>query len=168
MLIKADTTGARWISPEDYHITLRFAGDIETRTASEFADALETISCPPFSIRLKGLGSFGNNKPHILWADVDGKDEIKSLQQSHEQIARSVGLEPVTRNYNPHVTIARMQRGRVREVVKFFENFKNFTTEWFEVKNFTLFSARPNRGGGPYVVEETYPLDDTEEYDYKE
>lgn len=168
MLIKSGLTGARWISPENYHITLRFAGDLENRKAHEFANALETVACEPFSIRLKGIGSFGGNKPNTVWADIEGQDELRQLQRSHEQIARSVGLHPESRNYTPHVTIARLQRGKVNEVAQFLESFGDFSTDWFEVNNFILYSARPNRGGGPYVIEESYPMELESMEDYYE
>jgi len=36
--------GARWIDPENYHITLRFIGDINARLADEVAESLEDVS----------------------------------------------------------------------------------------------------------------------------
>ncbi len=35
--------GARWIEPSDYHITLRFVGDVEPRMAGDVAEALAEI-----------------------------------------------------------------------------------------------------------------------------
>ena len=32
-LMRGGVAGARWLEPEDYHITLRFIGDIDARTA---------------------------------------------------------------------------------------------------------------------------------------
>ena len=38
-LLKGGLPGARWIDPENYHITLRFVGDIDDRRADDLAEA---------------------------------------------------------------------------------------------------------------------------------
>ncbi|HRN85592.1 MAG TPA: RNA 2',3'-cyclic phosphodiesterase, partial [Hyphomicrobium sp.] len=60
--------GARWIEPEDMHITLRFAGDIDNPTAREFHAALSAIEEPAFTLKLSGFGAFGGQQPRTLWA----------------------------------------------------------------------------------------------------
>ena len=65
-LMRGGIFGARWIDPENYHITLRFMGDIPDMVASELAERLTTVKLRPFDIRLKGLGFFGGNQPHTL------------------------------------------------------------------------------------------------------
>ena len=56
--------GARWIEPENYHITLRFIGDVDNHTAYEVAAELDRLShSEAFTIRLSHLGTFGGDKP---------------------------------------------------------------------------------------------------------
>ena len=38
-LFRGGLPGARWIDPENYHITLRFIGDIDDRLANDIAAA---------------------------------------------------------------------------------------------------------------------------------
>src|SRR5580692_9029006 len=45
-LMRGGVVGARWLEPEDYHITLRFIGDIDARTARDIDDALSDIRRP--------------------------------------------------------------------------------------------------------------------------
>ena len=47
--------GARWIEPSDYHVTLRFVGDVDVHAAREVADALATVRRPPVSVEFQGL-----------------------------------------------------------------------------------------------------------------
>ena len=157
-LIQARLHGARWISPENYHITLRFIGDVEDRVADEFAYALGSVPCPVFSLRLAGMGSFGGRKPRAIWADVENSDALMSLHRANEQAARLAGLPPEARNFTPHVTLARLRGTHSDEVARFLENFGDFASQPFEVSRFILFSSRPSRGGGPYAVEAEYPL----------
>ena len=53
-LLRGGLPGARWIDPENYHITLRFIGDIDQRTADEVAGALERVDRPSFDLSLAG------------------------------------------------------------------------------------------------------------------
>jgi len=51
-LLRAPISGAKWVQPEDMHITLRFAGDIDGRTADDLADLLAEVSVPPFMVSI--------------------------------------------------------------------------------------------------------------------
>ncbi len=150
--------GARWIEMDDLHLTLRFAGDIDNRTAHEFADFLADIEVSAFPMRLVGLGTFGGREPRTLWAGVEAGEELQRLAYANERAARGAGLEPVTRNFKPHITIARLRNARPEMLARFLSKFGGFRSEPFYVTHFTLFSSKPHTGGGPYVVEETFPL----------
>ena len=109
-LMRGGVWGARWIDRESFHITLRFIGDIEDGLAHEIADALDGVVARPFRIRLKGVGTFGGNKPHALYVGVAAEGEdLKRLQATHERICQMLGLPPEQRKFTPHVTIARLK-----------------------------------------------------------
>ena len=65
-LLRGGLPGARWIDVENFHITLRFIGDIDGRTADEVVDRLDRIERPEFQLSLSGMGSFGSKKPHSV------------------------------------------------------------------------------------------------------
>src|SRR3990170_2946900 len=69
-LIRAPLAGARWIEAENMHITLRFVGDVDARTADDFADALAEVRGRPFSLSVQGAGAFGGREPRVLWAGI--------------------------------------------------------------------------------------------------
>ncbi|CFX10028.1 putative 2'-5' RNA ligase [Candidatus Filomicrobium marinum] len=150
--------GARWIDTDDMHITLRFVGDIDNRTASEFADMLAGIDVNAFHARISGLGTFGGKEPRSIWAGIEAGPELEQLARAHERAARSAGLPPEGRQFKPHVTIARLKSTRPEVVARYLEHFGGYRSEPFLVTHFTLFSSKPKVGGGPYVVEETFPL----------
>jgi 2'-5' RNA ligase len=157
-LVRAPLDGARWIEPEDMHITLRFLGDVDRRTANEFADLISDVQVPPFRAVVRGLGSFGGRQPRALWAAIDAGPELRELNRLHERAARASGLAPESRAFKPHVTIARLKHARPDDVAIFLGQQGAFVSEPFTVERVVLYSARPGTGGGPYVVEETFPL----------
>ena len=157
--VRAGLDGAHWIDSENYHVTLRFLGDVDGATARDFAHGLEDIVASPFELRLKTLGSFGGHKPRAIFAAVAPSSALESLQRAHERAARAAGLPPEPRNYTPHVTVARLRGTSSDSVATYLERQGRFSTEPFEVTRFVLFSSRASVGGGPYVVEAAYPLE---------
>jgi 2'-5' RNA ligase len=157
--LRAALNGARWIDSENFHMTLRFAGDVDGITARDFMLALGEIAGPRFELRLTGLGSFGGRKPRGIFAEIAPCGALETLQRAHERAARAAGLPPESRNFKPHITVARLRGSRTSAVAEYLEQQGGFTSEPFEVSRFVLYSARASVGGGPYVVEAAYPLE---------
>ncbi|MGE0850323.1 MAG: RNA 2',3'-cyclic phosphodiesterase [Hyphomicrobiaceae bacterium] len=164
-LIRAPLSGAKWIEAENMHVTLRFAGDIDERTADEFAGALDAVRCRPFQLSIAGVGAFGGRDPRVLWAGVEAGDELDALHRANERAARAAGLAPEGRAFKAHVTLARMRGGRQQAVARFLAENGALRTEPFTATSFVLLSARPGSGGPPYVVEAEYPFEGTEDFD---
>jgi len=150
--------GAKWTDPADFHITLRFAGDVERPVAREFAAGLAEIELDAFELRLAGLGAFGGNDPRAIYAGLERSDALAALARATERAARSAGLQPETRAFKPHVTLARLRATPPEAVARVLGRIGAFRSSAFFVPRFVLFSAKPNVGGGPYVAEETYQL----------
>ena len=157
-LLRGGLPGARWIDVENYHITLRFIGDVDGRTADEIVERLDRIDRPEFQIKLDGIGSFGSKKPHSVWAGVTPTPDMFALQAEIERICQRIGLAPDPRKFTPHVTLARLKASRVDDVVHYLSGRGNFHTAPFTVSRFVLLSSRESVGGGPYLTEEIFPL----------
>lgn len=157
--LRGGLPGARWANPEDYHITLRFIGDIDGRTARELEDELADARCEPLTITLTGLDSFGGAKPHSVFASIASTRALSELQGEHERAARRVGLPPERRKFTPHVTLARLRSASVLDVADFLSSRGGFPPISFQPDRFVLYSAREQVGGGPYVVEAAYPIE---------
>jgi 2'-5' RNA ligase len=158
-LLRAPVSGAKWIEPQDMHITLRFAGDIDGRTADELVDSLGGVRADPFPVTIRGVGAFGGRDPHVLWAGVEAGEPIEALYRANDRAARAAGLEPEGRNYKAHVTLARMRGARQSLVARFLEENATLRVEPFVATRFVLLSARPGTGGPPYVVEAAFPFE---------
>ncbi len=91
-MLRGGLPGARWIDVENYHITLRFIGDVDGRTADEIVDGWTGSTGLNSSISLTGIGSFGSKKPHSVWAGVPLSPEMYALQAEIERICQRIGL----------------------------------------------------------------------------
>lgn len=166
-LLRGGIPGARWIDVENYHITLRFIGDVDNRTADEVVDRLDRIDRPEFQAQLTGIGSFGSKKPHSIWAGVSVSPDMLALQAEIERICQRIALPPDPRKFMPHVTLARLKHCRLDDVVHYLSGRGNFQTVPFKVSRFVLLSSKESVGGGPYVTEEIFSLrDDSFAYEY--
>jgi RNA 2',3'-cyclic 3'-phosphodiesterase len=157
-LARGGVVGARWLEPGDYHVTLRFVGDVDGRTAHDIAETLGEIKRPRLAVRFEGLSWFGGDKPRAIVAKVKADPALMDLQAEQERRLRRIGLEPGTRKYTPHVTLARLRGVAQRAVADYLASRGALAPEAFAAERFVLYSARDGTGGGPYVVEATYPL----------
>ena len=161
-LLRGGLPGARWIDTENYHLTLRFIGDVEGHVADEIAHALDRVRRPSFQLQLCGIGTFGSKKPHSLWAGVSASPDLMALQAEIERICQRLRLPADPRKFSPHVTLARLRDVNPAELAKWMSARGNFSAFPFRVSRFDMMSARESIGGGPYIVEESWPLVDGE------
>ena len=118
-MLRGGLPGARWIDPENYHLTLRFIGDVDDVIAHEVASLLGRVRRGAFELRLDGLSSFGGRKPRAVVATVAPAQALMELQAEHERLMQRVGLEPEGRKYTPHVTLARLRDSSSRQVAEY-------------------------------------------------
>jgi len=156
--LRGGLPGARWIDPENYHLTLRFIGDVDDAIAHEVASLLGKVRRPGFKLRFDGLSSFGGRRPRAVVASVAQEQALMDLQAEHERLMQRVGLDPEGRKYTPHVTLARLRESSSRQVADYLSTRVLLRPPPFPVSRFVLFSSRASVGGGPYVVEAAYPL----------
>jgi 2'-5' RNA ligase len=157
-VLRGGLPGARWIDPENYHVTLRFIGDVDDVIAHEVASLLGRVRRGSFELRVEDLKSFGGRKPRAVVATLGPGQAVMELQAEHERLMQRVGLEPEGRKYIPHVTLARLRESSNRQVADYLALRAPFRSPPFQVSRFVLFSSRASVGGGPYVVEVAYPL----------
>ncbi|QKV19923.1 RNA 2',3'-cyclic phosphodiesterase [Oricola thermophila] len=156
--LRGGLPGARWIDTENYHLTLRFIGDVEHHVADEIADALGRVRRFEFRLGLSGLGVFGGKKPHSLFAVPTASPDLAELQAEIERICQRLRLPPDPRKFTPHVTIARLRNVSPDAAARYLSGRGDFQVPPFAVNRFVLMSSKESVGGGPYLVEESYEL----------
>ncbi len=158
-LVRVPLPDARWVPPENMHVTLRFIGEVEPPMAADIDVALSGVSAPAFDIRLADLGTFGSRgRVRALWAGLEKSEPLTHLQAKIETVCVNAGLPPEGRKFHPHVTLARCKNIREAPASEFIATHEGFGLPAIPVDGFVLYSSRTGKAGAVYVSEAVYPL----------
>ncbi len=152
--------GARWVNPENLHLTLRFIGEVDGGAAEEIADSLSRLQAPAFDLTLEGLGHFeSRGRLRALWVGVRPEPALTALQRKVENAVVAAGLPPESRKFKPHVTLARFSGTPLIEAGRYVEANAAIRLAPFPVTEVVLFESRLGRGGPAYFPELEISLD---------
>ena len=151
--------GARWVKPENRHLTLRFIGEVDRSVADDLDTALGGVEAPSFELTLSGVGHFGKpDAARILWAGVEPTGALDRLQAKVEAATARAGLPAEHRRFSPHVTLARLRHAPGNRVEQFVADHDGFRAPPITIDRFTLFSSFLSASGAIYTPEAEYPF----------
>jgi RNA 2',3'-cyclic 3'-phosphodiesterase len=157
-LLQSGVAGAHWVDPGNFHLTLRFIGEVAEDTAADIDEALLRLKARRFTLQLAGAGVFGGDKPRQLWVGVEREPALSSLQNKIEQALIRIGLPPEPRRFSPHVTLARLRDPRRDDIQRFLAANAQFRAEMLPVGSFSLIASYPTKAGSVYEDQADYPL----------
>lgn len=114
-LERAQLRGLRLVKPEGLHLTLKFLGSVPATRVDSIVDALSQVAStqPPFAVALDGVGTFPDRgAPRVLWVGIGG--DLPAMRELHRRLDTTLerlGYEPEAREFNPHLTVARIRQG---------------------------------------------------------
>jgi len=150
---------ARWVAPENLHLSLRFIGEVDGVQAHDVDAALAQISAPAFTLSLAGVDRFGaGGKVRSLWAGVEENAELSRLHGKIEQALQRAGLPPEGRKFKAHVTLARFKGNPGGKLHDYLAHYALFRSEPFVVHEFILYSSFLSHNGAIYRAEASYAL----------
>lgn len=158
-LMTGGLPGARWVPPENYHLTLRFIGEAPAWQAEEIDHALAGVRASPFLLTLVGTGLFAKGgRGTSLWAGVERTAALDHLRAKVETALQRIGLEPERRRFAPHVTLARVDAVPQPRLAAHLQAHGLFRAPPVAIAHFTLFSSRLGKERAVYIAEAEYPL----------
>ncbi len=158
-IMQSGLPGAHWIDPDNFHVTLRFIGEVADHRLEEIDELLAGIAPAPFDLALAGVGSFARGRePTSLWIGVDRNEPLMALQSRLHKALTRADFPSDEKRYTPHVTLARLHRTPERDLAMFIAAHNLFRAAPFRVDQFTLFSSQLSSAGSIYSAEAEYLL----------
>ena len=145
------------MDPGNFHLTLRFIGEIGESAAADIDDALSRLRARRFNLQISGTGVFGD-KPRSLWAGVERGPELVGLRDKIEQALIRAGQPPEPRKFAPHVTLARLRNPPLEKLREFLAANAQFRAEPLLVQGFSLIASFQTKAGSVYEDQADYPL----------
>ena len=148
----------RFSSPQRWHITLRFLGEIDDITYERFLNAFEEEDLSdPFRVTMSGLGAFpGSKRAKVVWAGItDGTAHLEALSASAEEAAETAGLEPEDRPFRPHLTLSVLRPAQ--DVTGLLHSAPDFDLSW-KCDQVIVYESHLGRGPARYEPLETFRL----------
>ena len=147
---------ARWVPPQNQHVTMKFLGSTYPRLVEWVTETVADVALdqPSFRTRVEGLGAFPNaGRARVLWAGLDDAGEwLERLAASlDETLARE--FTPEKRGFTPHLTVARFDPPVRLEPLEV-----RYESEPFEIDRIVLFRSHLRRPAPMYEPLGMYPL----------
>jgi len=110
------------VEPENIHATIRFLGEVPSTTIELVKEQMNQVKFEPFDAEFAGLGAFPNlRRINVVWVGMrKGHEEISKIFDQLEPRLRQIGFVPDRKGFSPHVTIARVKTGRMKEELSRF------------------------------------------------
>jgi 2'-5' RNA ligase len=157
--VSCDVPGARWIEPEQIHLTLRFIGEVDGAAFRDVAGSLDEVAARNFPLVVRGVGHFPpRGEPRVLWAGVEKSDALVELRNRVESAVVRAGIEPEGRKFSPHVTLARLKGTPERAVGSFLALNGLLRCDPFRVREFHLYSSSLSAKRAVHRCEASYRL----------
>jgi len=156
--LEAKVTG-KWVSPENAHLTLKFLGN---RSSDEVKDIAEMIKksvegIKSFNLRTTGIGCFPNsNRARVLWLGLEDDERLLTIKKEIEARSSVMGLEEDSREYHPHLTLARFKNKMRVDIQRINEEIAIMRE--LPVERVTLFESKLSRDGAKYYSLENIQL----------
>ncbi len=169
---------ARWVKPENLHITLVFLGYILDQELLEVLRIVKSVVSrhssfllnlnkicygPPPHQNKFGTGLAQKKPPKMIWAEGEKSKELAllkdDLETSLSNESAPVGFSPENRAFSPHITLSRIRtwQWRQMEPEERPEVNKDISLS-FEVNSIEVMESQLKRGGSEYTILESAQL----------
>ncbi len=153
---------ASWTRSKNFHLTLKFLGNVEKSSIKEINSTLARITAchESFCINIGGIGTFPNlYRPRVLWVGlIQGANETATLANSINRELEKLGF-PNDNRFHPHLTLARLKESvNLKTYTESFKKFETIAGTSMNVNHLTLIKSELRPNGALYTPLHIYPL----------
>ncbi len=156
--LKFEDKNLRWVPAENLHITLQYVGNLKQSVAENLASELGQITFSSFQLSVQNIGTFPqSDNPAVLWAGVEAPRKLWALQQKVANVTEKNGGEPDHREYNPHITLAKVKSSYAdsKQLQLFLKNWQQKFGS-MRADCFILYKSILNENGAIHVEYKEY------------
>lgn len=138
------------------HITMKFLGDVAEENISRMVESFSSLEgSGSIEYTLSGIGCFPSlTSPSVIWAGIEcDMKKMSGLFSMVEKFCASFGFDKETRRFTPHLTVARVRRGKdVPSGLKdFIKNNKERVYGESVFNRLVLFESKLDKTGPEYI-----------------
>jgi 2'-5' RNA ligase len=145
----------RWVGPENWHVTLRFLGDVPESDVEGISRALEQVRGrhDAFRLAMSDFGGFPNlRRPRVLFYHIsEGAESLKRLAADIDRVLEdTMGLPAEAKAFRAHVTVARVKARLPSPVADKLQLVPPLEDAAQQVDSFDLMKSELRREGARY------------------
>jgi len=155
----------RWTRPEQFHITLKFLGDVPAEQVDplEKSTAAVCASFPVLALSARGIGFFPNERnPRVIWAGAsDGSGRLSELHRQLDEALRWLAPAERAEKFTGHITLGRFKPGHHSAIPKLVELAADLRTRHFgdwQAREVEIVQSELKSDGAEYVKLASFPL----------
>jgi RNA 2',3'-cyclic 3'-phosphodiesterase len=155
----------RWTRPDQFHLTLRFLGDVSSGHVTGLQDSLRAAcsGVPVLRLRALGVGFFPNARsPRVIWIGItDGEERLVDLQRKIEAAVQPFTAEQGGERFAGHVTLGRFKPSghlKIKALTDHAEVMKSRMFGEWPAREIELIRSELSPAGARHTLLATFPL----------
>jgi RNA 2',3'-cyclic 3'-phosphodiesterase len=143
---------------DEFHLTLKFMGDVDEDKLEDIEEHLSLIKFTPFDLRLSNTGVFPSESYiKVVWVGLKPEDRVKDLQSLVDRALFKFNLKK--EDFIAHITLVRVKT--VKDKDDFKRVLKSIVPEQlsFKVDNFKLIQSTLTKEKPVYKLRKEFKAD---------
>ncbi|MBN2137065.1 MAG: RNA 2',3'-cyclic phosphodiesterase [Sedimentisphaerales bacterium] len=153
---------AKWVDPENMHLTLKFLGDTRDAQVVEVCNIAGDVASRhnSFDVDVETVGYFGGKSARVLWVGAgQGSEELSRLQQDLDQQLAGAGWPKDNRKYSAHLTLCRIRNAKAGfELARLTDEYKDCKLGTIPARAVIVYQSELTPQGPVYTVLGGYQL----------
>ena len=153
--LKSMQLQAKWVRPENIHLTLKFIGNIDPGDTDKIGGAMMDAVDNFAAIHLvaRGVGVFpGIKRPRVIWVGLGGQIQLLfAVQRVLEENLATLGFKKEKRPFKGHLTLGRFKQtvdpNTIRQIIR---EYANLYSEEFTARRIILYKSDLKPTGAVY------------------
>jgi 2'-5' RNA ligase len=156
---------AKWVKPENIHLTLKFLGEIRDEQVVDVCNVVKEVADRhnSFDLDIESVGHFGGRNARVLWIGTGkGRENLLQLQKDLEQQLASAGWPPEKRAYSGHLTLCRVRHPKAGfKLAQIAGEYRDFKLGIMPAESVSVYQSELTPAGPIYTVLGEYELRET-------